>query len=174
MTTEEKKHAMYYDLACLKGQKKHPKLLARFEDHLEEYLEGLRLELQMARQAVSERAGDAKDLHELRESAGRLIVRNTQLEEALLNQSKEFTAEVKSWQEEAGHHATASQSWKKAFDELCDQLQSRQELVIAQREAIKTLRFALASVQKPQEKPRFWGFFSRKKHHVKPLPKKTN
>lgn len=42
MTTEELKHSMYYDLACLKGQKKHPKLLARFESHLEAYLEGLR------------------------------------------------------------------------------------------------------------------------------------
>lgn len=156
MTTEEKKHAMYYDLACLKGQKKHPKLLARFENHLEEYLEGLRLELQMAREAASERAGDAKDLKELRESAGRLIVRNTQLEDALRNQAHDI------------------QVWEGSYDELWNQLQAKQTLIIAQREAIKTLRFALASVQKAQEKPRFWGFFSRKKHQAKPFPKKTN
>lgn len=167
MTTEEKKHAMYYDLACLKGQKKHPKLLARFENHLEEYLEGLRAELQMAREAASERAGDAKDLHELRESAGRLIVRNTQLEDCLRKEQVGFAeifmkqrAEIKLLQTQA--------------DERWEQIQAKQELILSQRQAIKTLRFALASVQKSQEKPRFWSFFSRKKHQVKPLPKKTN
>ncbi len=155
MTTEQKKHAMYYDLACLKGQKKHPKLLARFENHLEEYLEGLRFELQMAREAASEHAGDAKDLQELRESAGRLIVRNTQLEEALQVSEKSVLI------------------WEGAYGELWDRLQERHSLIVAQREAIKTLRFALASVQKSQEKPSFWGFFSRKKNQAKALPAKT-
>lgn len=41
-TTEELKRDMYYDIACLKGQKKHPILLARFESKLEEYLEAMR------------------------------------------------------------------------------------------------------------------------------------
>lgn len=166
MTTEEKKHAMYYDLPCLKGQKKHPKLLARFENHLEEYLEGLRVELQMAREASSERAGGAKDLAELRESAGRLIVRNTQLEDALRKEQEGFAeifmkhrAEIKLLQTQA--------------DDRWEQIQAKQELILSQRQAIKTLRFALASLQKSQEKPRFLGFFSRKKHQVKLLPKKN-
>lgn len=155
MTTEDKKHSMYYDLACLKGQKKHPKLLARFESHLEDYLEALRLELKVAREAVSDRAGGAKDLQELRESAGRLIVRNTQLEEAFRNQAEDLLV------------------WEGNYEEIWKQLQIKQELILSQRQAIKTLRYALASVKKSQEKPRFWGFLFRKKNNAKPLPAKT-
>lgn len=44
MTIETVKHAMYTDLKCLRLQKKHPILLARFEDKLEQYLEALRQE----------------------------------------------------------------------------------------------------------------------------------
>jgi hypothetical protein len=44
MTIETVKHAMYTDLKCLRLQKKHPVLLARFEDKLEQYLEALRKE----------------------------------------------------------------------------------------------------------------------------------
>lgn len=166
MTTEEKKHAMYYDLACLKGQKKHPKMLARFESHLEDYLEALRLELKVAREAIGEHAGDAKDLHELRESAGRLIVRNTHLEEAL-RKEQEGSAEIfmKQRVEITRLQDCSVERWQ--------QLQSKQELILSQRQAIKTLRYALASVQKSQEKPRFWGFLSRKKNEAKPLPAKT-
>lgn len=156
MTTEQKKHAMYYDLACLKGQKKHPKLLARFENHLEEYLEGLRTELQMAREASSERAGDAKDLQELRESAGRLIVRNTQLEEALRNQAHDIRV------------------WEGNYDELWNRLQGKQALIVSQRKSIESLTFAFKQAYKTFEKPSFWSFFSRKKNQAKQLPEKTN
>lgn len=164
---EKTKRELYGCLDRIRRAGKHRALTAEFEERLEEHLEGLRLELQTAREAFSERAGDAKDLQELRESAGRLIVRNTQLEEALRKDQEGFAeifmkqrAEIKALQAQA--------------DERFEQIQAKQELILSQRQAIKTLRFALASVQKSQEKPSFWGFFSRKKHQAKPLPKKTN
>lgn len=64
--------------------------------------------------------------------------------------------------------------WELAYGELEGRNDAKQDLIIEQREAIKTLVFELASARKAAVKPSFWSFLARKKHHAKQLPKKTN
>ena len=64
--------------------------------------------------------------------------------------------------------------WELAYGELEGRNDAKQDLIIEQREAIKTLVFELANARKAAVKPSFWSFLARKKHQAKPLPKKTN
>lgn len=174
MTTEELKFEMYEQLAALRKARKHPVMLRNFEDDLEAYLEALRMDAQIAREGTANAVRDANDLKELRESAGRLIVRNTKLEERLRAEVKVFGAEVCRLQAQLGYRENDILVWERTYSELWEQLQAKQILIVSQREAIKTLKFALVSVQKAFVKPGFWHFLMPKKNKAKPLPEKMN
>lgn len=166
MTTEEKKHAMYYDLACLKGQKKHPILLARFESHLEEYLEAMRQDQSRGQEATAKLASQAQTIEALHR-----VIKSQQNAYARLQAQLKVSEEA--------HKLTCKNLNDKLedgldfLDEALARCDAKQEIIVSQRKTIETLTFELVQARKETIKSSFWQFLTRKSTQAKPLHKKT-
>lgn len=140
MTTENLKRAMYYDLQCLRAQKKHPLLLARFEGTLEAYLEALRVE----------REGDvmvAAELIEYRELLRDAYDRQKQLTQSACASYRELEDEYREVRTDKQHLENANEQGYAKLQEVTAKLASQTETVESLHKAVKDYQKLLAASQ---------------------------